>query len=53
MLAAAIRSGEQRIFAIEGDRPDGALDDVGIDLAGGSPTRRAPTHRPLVGDAEI
>jgi hypothetical protein len=32
MLAAAIRSGEERVLAIEGDRPDGALDDVGVDL---------------------
>jgi hypothetical protein len=32
VLAAIIRSGEERILAIEGDRPDGALNDVGIDL---------------------
>jgi hypothetical protein len=32
VLAAAIRSGKERILAIEGNRPDRALDDVGIDL---------------------
>lgn len=32
MLAAIVRSGEERILAIEGDRPDGSLNDVGIDL---------------------
>jgi hypothetical protein len=32
VLAAAIGASEERILAIEGDGPDGALDDVGIDL---------------------
>jgi hypothetical protein len=32
VLAAAVRPSEDRILAIEGDRPDGALDGVGIDL---------------------
>ena len=32
VLGAAIGSCEERILAIEGDRADGALDDVGIDL---------------------
>ena len=32
MLGAAVRSGKECILAIEGDRPDGALDHVGVDL---------------------
>ena len=32
MFAATIRSGEQRVLAVEGDRPDGSLDDVVVDL---------------------
>jgi hypothetical protein len=32
MLGSAIGTCEQCIFAIEGDRPDGALNDVGVDL---------------------
>lgn len=32
MLAAAIGAGEERILAIECDRPDGSLDDVVVDL---------------------
>src|SRR5690606_21624175 len=31
-LAAAIGAGEERVLAIERDRPDGSLDGVGIDL---------------------
>ena len=32
MLGAAVGAGEERILAIERDRPDGALDDVGVDF---------------------
>ena len=32
VLAAAIGAGEERVLAIERDRPDGSLDGVGIDL---------------------
>lgn len=32
MLAAAVRSGEERVLAIERDRADRTLDDVGADL---------------------
>ncbi len=32
MLAAAVGAREERVFAIQGDRPDRALDDVGVDL---------------------
>ena len=32
MLAAAVGAGEQCILSIEGERTDGAFDDVGIDL---------------------
>ena len=32
MLATAVGAGEERVFAIERDRPDGALDHVGVDL---------------------
>jgi len=32
VLAAAIRTSEQRVLAIESERPDGALDGVGVDL---------------------
>jgi hypothetical protein len=32
VLAAAVRSGEERILAVDGDRPDSAFDDIGIDL---------------------
>ena len=32
MLGAAVGAGEECILAIERDRPDGALDDVGVDL---------------------
>jgi hypothetical protein len=32
MLATAVRSCEERVLAVEGNRSDGTLDDVGIDL---------------------
>src|SRR5262245_25602903 len=32
MLAAAVGAGEEMIFAPERDRPDCALDDIGVDL---------------------
>jgi len=34
VLAAAVGAGEESVLAIERDRPDGALDHVGVDLAG-------------------
>jgi hypothetical protein len=41
VLAAAIGASEQRVLAIEGERADGALDGVGVDLG--------PRRRPLDG----
>ena len=32
MLGAAVGAGEQRVLAVEGEGPDGALDDVVVDL---------------------
>ena len=32
MLAATVGAGEEMIFAPERDRPDCALDDIGVDL---------------------
>jgi hypothetical protein len=32
VLGAAIGAGEEMVFAAEGERADGALDDVGVDL---------------------
>ena len=32
VLAAAVGAGKERVLAVEGERPDGALDDVGVDL---------------------
>ena len=32
MLRAAVRACEERVLAVEGDRPDGALDHVAVDL---------------------
>ena len=32
MLAAAVGTGEESILAVQCDRPDGAFDDVGVDL---------------------
>ena len=32
VLAAAVGAAEERILAVECDRPDGALDHVGVDL---------------------
>jgi hypothetical protein len=32
MFCAAIGAGEQRILAIEGDRPDPTFDDLGVNL---------------------
>ena len=32
VLAAAVGACEERVLAIERDRPDGALDHVGVDL---------------------
>ena len=32
VLGTAVRAGEECIFAIECDRPDGALNNVGVDL---------------------
>ena len=32
VLSAAVRSGEQGVLAVQGQRPDGALDGVVVDL---------------------
>ena len=32
VVAAFIRASEQRVFAIEGQRPDAALDDVAVEI---------------------
>jgi hypothetical protein len=32
MLAAAVGAREERVFAVQRDRPDCAFDDVGVDL---------------------
>ena len=32
MLGTAVRAREERILATEGERPDGPLDDIGVDL---------------------
>ena len=32
MLAAAIRTREERILSIQSERPNGAFDNVGVDL---------------------
>lgn len=32
MLGSGVGAGEQRIFPIEGDRPDGTFDGIGVDL---------------------
>jgi hypothetical protein len=53
MLAAAVRAGEQRILAVQGQGSDRALDDVGVDLdsavveeqAQASPARQSVADR--------
>ena len=50
--ATLVAAGEQRILAVQGDRPDGTLDNVGVDLdasviekaAEALPMARAVTH---------
>ena len=32
MLAAAVGAREECVFSVQGDRPDRAFDDVGVDL---------------------
>lgn len=32
VLGAAVRAGKERVFTVQGNRPDGAFDDVGVNL---------------------
>jgi len=47
MFAAAVRAGEECVFAAQRDRPDRAFDDVGVDLGAAiveEPDQALPTR---------
>ncbi len=52
VLGAAVATREQCILAIQSDRPDGALDDVGVDLDAAVVEEAAEPRPPRKGIAD-